>query len=67
MALVLSGVSDATGGELLEQARQVYPHAKRALLVPGGAWTDPPSAEAILDSMALWWNTSSGEAAGLGT
>jgi thioredoxin reductase (NADPH) len=53
MALVLSGVSDATGGELLEQARQVYPHAKRALLVPGGAWTDPPSAEAILDSMAL--------------
>ena len=53
MALVLSGVSDATGGELLEQARQVYPHAKRALLVPMGAWTDPPSAEAILDSMAL--------------
>ena len=53
MALMLSGVSDAPGVALLERARQVYPHAKRALVVPGGAWTDPPSAQAILDAVAL--------------
>ena len=55
VALVLAGksVSDATGGELLERARQLHPHAQRGLLVPGGAWADPPTAEAILDSMAL--------------
>jgi thioredoxin reductase (NADPH) len=55
VALVLAGtsVSDATGGELLERARQLHPHALRGLLVPGGAWADPPTAEAILDSMAL--------------
>jgi thioredoxin reductase (NADPH) len=55
VALVLAGKSlwDASSGELLEQVRQLHPHAKRALVVPRGAWTDPPSAEAILDSMAL--------------
>jgi thioredoxin reductase (NADPH) len=55
VALVLVGKSlaDAGGGELLERARQLHPHAKRGLVVPLGAWADPPSAEAILDSMAL--------------
>ena len=53
VALVLMGISDTTGGELLERVRQLHPHAKRALLVPSGAWTDQPTAEAILDSMAL--------------
>jgi thioredoxin reductase (NADPH) len=55
VALVLVGksLSDATGGELLERARQVHPHAKRGLVVPPGAWADRPTAEAILDSMAL--------------
>ena len=55
VALVLAGksVSDATGGELLERARQLHPQAQRGLVVPGGSWTDPPIAEAILDSMAL--------------
>jgi thioredoxin reductase (NADPH) len=55
VALVLAGQSalDATGGELLERARQLHPHAKRGLLVPGGAWADPPTAEGILDAMAL--------------
>jgi thioredoxin reductase (NADPH) len=54
VALVLAARSplDATGGELLERARQLHPHAKRGLVVAGGAWTDPPTAEAILDSMA---------------
>jgi thioredoxin reductase (NADPH) len=55
VALVLVGksLSDAGGGELLERARELHPHAKRGLVVPLGAWTDPASAEAILDSMAL--------------
>jgi thioredoxin reductase (NADPH) len=55
VALVLAGRSiwDAMGAALLERARQLHPHAKRALVVPGGAWADQPTAEAILDSMAL--------------
>ena len=55
VALVLAGTSPlaAAGGELLERARQLHPHAKRGLLVPAGAWADPPTAEAILHSTAL--------------
>ena len=55
VALVLAGASAsvATGGELLERARQSHPHAKRGLVVSGGAWADPSTASAILDSMAL--------------
>ena len=55
VALVLAAQSlpGTTGGELLERVRQLHPDAKRGLLVSGGAWADPPTAEAILDSMAL--------------
>jgi thioredoxin reductase (NADPH) len=55
LALVLVGMSlaDASGGELLERARQVHPHAKRVLVVPPGAWANLPIAGAILDEMAL--------------
>jgi thioredoxin reductase (NADPH) len=55
LALVLAGQSlwDASGGELLERARRLHPHAKRALVVPADAWMDTPSAQAILDWMAL--------------
>src|SRR5215212_7883555 len=56
VALVLVGmrVADAsTGGELLERVRQLDPDAKRALLVPPEAWADPPTAQAILDAMAV--------------
>jgi thioredoxin reductase (NADPH) len=55
VALVLVGglLSDGTGGELLERARQLHPHAKRGLVVPAGAWADQPTAEAILDSVAM--------------
>jgi thioredoxin reductase (NADPH) len=55
VALVLAGNSllDATSDELFDRARQLHPHAKRALVVPAGAWVDRSSAEAILDSMAL--------------
>src|SRR5436190_5437713 len=55
VALVLAGgsLSDAGGAELLEEARRLHPHAQRALVVPGGAWADPPTAETLLDAMAL--------------
>ena len=53
LVLVAKSPLDATGGELLERARQLHPHAKRGLVVAAGAWTDPPTAEAIRDSMAL--------------
>ena len=54
LVLVGLGVSDAaTGGELLERVRQLHPDAKRALLVPPGAWADLPTAQAILDAMAV--------------
>jgi thioredoxin reductase (NADPH) len=55
VALVLAGESllhDA-GGELLDQARQLHPRAKRGLVVTGGAWENRPKADAILDAMAL--------------
>ena len=55
IALVLAAqsLSGTTGAEVLEQVRHHAPYAKRGLLVPGGAWADPPTAEAILDAMAL--------------
>jgi thioredoxin reductase (NADPH) len=40
-------------GELLDRIGQLHPHAKRALMVTWGALADPPTAAAILDSVAL--------------
>jgi thioredoxin reductase (NADPH) len=55
VALVLAGqwLSGTTGSELFDRVRQLHPHAKRALLVPWGAWNDQATAAAILDAMAL--------------
>ncbi len=55
VALVLAGRSLVvrTGGGLFEHVRELHPHAKRALLVPPGAWADGSSAEAIRGLMAL--------------
>jgi thioredoxin reductase (NADPH) len=55
VALVLAAASlgGATGGGLLDRARQLHPHAKRGLMVAWGALADPPTAQAILDSIAL--------------
>ena len=54
VALVFVGnsLSRTTGGELLEQVRQLHPHAKRALLVPADTWADQTTAEAIRGSLA---------------
>jgi thioredoxin reductase (NADPH) len=55
VALILAAksLSVTTDGGLLEQVRELHPHAKRALLVPPDLWTDQPSAEAIRASIAL--------------
>jgi thioredoxin reductase (NADPH) len=55
LALVLTGLgpSETTGGELLENVRQLHPHAKRGLLVAWGDWGRQPTANAIFDSMAM--------------
>jgi thioredoxin reductase (NADPH) len=55
LALVLAAESLAgvTGGGVLERARQLHPHAKRGLMVAWSALADPPTAQAILDSIAL--------------
>lgn len=55
LALVLAAesLSGVPGGGLLERVRQRHPHAKRGLMVAWGALADPPTAEAILDSIAL--------------
>jgi thioredoxin reductase (NADPH) len=54
VALVIAGqwLSEMTGSELLEQAGHLHPHARRALLIPWGAWGDPATGEVIFDSIA---------------
>jgi thioredoxin reductase (NADPH) len=55
VALVLMGQSlpGARSGELLDDVRQLHPHAKRALLVAPNAWMDAPTSRMIRASMAL--------------
>jgi thioredoxin reductase (NADPH) len=55
VALVLVGKSpwETSGGELLDRVRRLHPHAKRLLLVASGAWTDPPTIEAIRESIGV--------------
>jgi thioredoxin reductase (NADPH) len=55
VALVLAEqwMEDLPGSRFLERARQHHPDAKRAMLVKWGAWSDRPTADAILQAMAL--------------
>lgn len=55
VALVLAAqaLSDMPGTELHARIRTLHPLAKRALLLPWGAWGDRVMAETILDAMAL--------------
>lgn len=50
VAVVLAAhrLAETTGAEFLAQARQLHPLAKRALLVPWGAWRARATAEALL-------------------
>ncbi|HEY4094808.1 MAG TPA: FAD-dependent oxidoreductase [Baekduia sp.] len=51
LALVLA--SHTTGGGVLERAHQLHPHARRGLMVAPGALADPPTAETIVDAIAI--------------
>ena len=55
VALVLAAheLAGTSGGDLLERAGQLHPHAKRALLAPWPATGDRLTARAIYDAMAL--------------
>ncbi len=53
LLLVRNAPSRTTASDLFDHVRQLHPHAKRALLVPSGAWSDQTSAEAIRTSLAL--------------
>ena len=55
VALVLAAhwLGGMTGAELLGRVRQLHPDAKRGLLVAWGGWGSRPTAQAILDAMAL--------------
>ncbi len=54
VALVLAGqwLPGRTGSELLESVRRSHPEAKRCLLISWGGWGDPPTGEAIFQSMS---------------
>ena len=45
-------MAERPGSDVLDRARELHPHAKRALLIDWGAWGDRPTAEAILHAMA---------------
>jgi thioredoxin reductase (NADPH) len=55
VAVVLADqwIPEVNGSELLARVRELHPHAKRALLIPWGAWGDRPTADAVLRAMAL--------------
>jgi thioredoxin reductase (NADPH) len=53
VVLVSASLDDPTAGEVLGVARARHPEARRALLVPWGAWADPDTAARILHGMAV--------------
>ena len=55
VAVVLAdhALSGITGAELLTEVNELYPIAKRALLIDWGAWAEPHTAEALLRAIAL--------------
>ena len=55
IALVLADqwLAGTSGSEFLTRVSEFAPSAKRALLVAWGAWADRPSADSILNAMAL--------------
>ena len=53
LVLAASSLSSTSGRHILEQVRQLHPHARRALLVPTTFWSNPSAADAIRESMTL--------------
>jgi thioredoxin reductase (NADPH) len=54
VALVLASqwLDGMTGSDLLDTARRLHPHAKRAMIIHWGQWGDPATGEAIFDATA---------------
>ena len=55
LAVVLAdhALSGMTGADLLTEVNELYPIAKRALLINWGAWADPAASAALLRAIAL--------------
>ena len=53
LVLIARSLAGVAGGGPLERARQLHPHAKCGLMVAWDALADPPTAEAIVDAIAL--------------
>ena len=53
VVLVDDSLPDDARAEIYETARSLHPNARRALLVPWGAWKNPESAHKILRSIAV--------------
>jgi thioredoxin reductase (NADPH) len=53
LLLVSESLAGPAGDGVLEHARQSHPRAKRALMVGPYAFADPPTAQAILDTIGL--------------
>jgi thioredoxin reductase (NADPH) len=53
LVLAATSVGAPSAADLFDEARRLHPHARRGLLVPLGAWTDPPTAATIRALMAL--------------
>jgi thioredoxin reductase (NADPH) len=54
VALVIAGLppSGTAGGELLDGARRLHPHARRCLLIPWGEWGRRATGRAVFDAVA---------------
>ncbi len=54
VAIVLAGqwLDGMTGSDLLDTARRLHPHSKRAVILHWGQWGDPATGEAIFDAIA---------------
>jgi thioredoxin reductase (NADPH) len=53
LVLVAASLADTTDGNLFDRVRRLHPQAKRALLVPAGAWANPAMAGRIQSLMGL--------------
>jgi thioredoxin reductase (NADPH) len=53
VVLVDEMIPDGARSEIFATARTLHPNARRALLVPWGAWAHPETAQKILRSMAI--------------
>jgi thioredoxin reductase (NADPH) len=55
VALVLAGIPKPPDirSRVLERVRDIYPHAKRVLLVPLDVWADKPRADTVRTSIAF--------------